>query len=112
RTWPLHRRTTSCSQGSDRGRRRWDWWPAPARNAGNVGRGGPARAAACDDVVIRHRSDRRTRGGSRCCRLICAPKPQPIAILTLKNRTLSRVAQVFIEELRAVAKEVPAAAKD
>ena len=37
-------------------------------------------------------------------------KAQPIAILTLKNRTLSRVAQVFIEELRAVAKEVPAAA--
>ena len=24
--------------------------PAPARNAGNAGRGGPARAAACDDV--------------------------------------------------------------
>jgi len=23
--------------------------PAPARNAGNAGRGGPARAAACDD---------------------------------------------------------------
>jgi DNA-binding transcriptional LysR family regulator len=37
-------------------------------------------------------------------------KAQPIGILTLKNRTLSRVAQVFIEELRAVAKEVPAAA--
>jgi DNA-binding transcriptional LysR family regulator len=37
-------------------------------------------------------------------------KAQPIGILTLKNRTLSRVAQVFIEELRVVAKEVPAAA--
>jgi hypothetical protein len=37
-------------------------------------------------------------------------KAQPIAILTLKNRTLSRVAQVFIEELRAVARDVPAEA--
>jgi hypothetical protein len=30
-------------------------------------------------------------------------KAQPIAILTLKNRTLSAVAQLFIEELLAVA---------
>jgi DNA-binding transcriptional LysR family regulator len=37
-------------------------------------------------------------------------KAQPIAIFTLKNRTLSRVAQVFIEELRAVARGVSAAA--
>jgi DNA-binding transcriptional LysR family regulator len=32
-------------------------------------------------------------------------KAQPIAILTLKNRTLNAVTQLFIEELRAVAKE-------
>jgi DNA-binding transcriptional LysR family regulator len=37
-------------------------------------------------------------------------KAQPIAILTLKNRTLSRAAQIFIEELRAVARDVPAEA--
>jgi DNA-binding transcriptional LysR family regulator len=37
-------------------------------------------------------------------------KAQPIAILTLKNRTLSRVAQIFIEELRVVARDVPAEA--
>lgn len=32
----------------------------------------------------------------------------PIAIITLKNRTLSPIAQLFIEELRAVAKSMPA----
>ncbi len=32
------------------------------------------------------------------------PKPPPIAVITLKNRTLSPVAQLFIEQLRAVAK--------
>ena len=31
-------------------------------------------------------------------------KPQPIAILTLKNRTVSPVVQLFVEQLRAVAK--------
>jgi hypothetical protein len=31
---------------------------------------------------------------------------QPIAIITLKNRTLSAVTQLFINELRAVAKGV------
>jgi DNA-binding transcriptional LysR family regulator len=31
-------------------------------------------------------------------------KPLPIAIVTLKNRTLGPVVQLFIEELRAVAK--------
>jgi hypothetical protein len=45
-----------------------------------------------------------------CCAAVPRAKAQPIAILTLNNRTLRRVAQVFIEELRAVAKEVPAAA--
>jgi DNA-binding transcriptional LysR family regulator len=35
-------------------------------------------------------------------------KPWPIAILTLKNRTLSPVVQLFIENLRAVAKSMPA----
>jgi DNA-binding transcriptional LysR family regulator len=34
-------------------------------------------------------------------------KPWPIAILTLKNRTLSPVVQLFIENLRAVAKSFP-----
>ena len=31
-------------------------------------------------------------------------RPRPIAILTLKNRTVSPVVQLFIEHLRAVAK--------
>jgi len=35
-------------------------------------------------------------------------KAQPIAILTLKNRTLSAVAQLLIEELREVAKDLTA----
>jgi DNA-binding transcriptional LysR family regulator len=35
-------------------------------------------------------------------------RPWPIAILTLKNRTLSPVVQLFIENLRAVAKSLPA----
>ena len=34
---------------------------------------------------------------------------QPIAVVTLKNRTLSPVTQLLIEELRAVAKTMPAA---
>lgn len=33
-------------------------------------------------------------------------KPWPIAILTLKNRTLSPVTQLFIEHLRGVAKSL------
>ena len=33
-------------------------------------------------------------------------KPWPIAILTLKNRTLGPVVQLFIEHLRAVAKSI------
>ncbi len=32
------------------------------------------------------------------------PKPPPVAVFTLKNRTLSPVVQLFIEQLRAVAK--------
>ena len=32
------------------------------------------------------------------------PKPPPVAVFTLKNRTISPVAQLFIEQLRAVAK--------
>lgn len=35
-------------------------------------------------------------------------EPWPIAILTLKNRTLSPVVQLFIDNLRAVAKSIPA----
>jgi DNA-binding transcriptional LysR family regulator len=35
-------------------------------------------------------------------------KPRPIVILTLKNRTLGPVAQLFIEHLRAVVKSLPA----
>jgi hypothetical protein len=31
-------------------------------------------------------------------------KPRPIAIVTLKNRTVSPVVQLFIEHVRAVAK--------
>ena len=34
------------------------------------------------------------------------PKPPPVAVFTLKNRTLSPVAQLFIEQLRAVAKSM------
>ena len=33
-------------------------------------------------------------------------KPRPIAVVTLKNRTLSPVVQLFIEDLRAVAKSM------
>jgi hypothetical protein len=35
-------------------------------------------------------------------------KPWPLAILTLKHRTLSPVVQLFIEQLRAVAKSITA----
>jgi DNA-binding transcriptional LysR family regulator len=35
-------------------------------------------------------------------------EPWPIAILTLKNRTLGPVVQLFIEHLRAVAKTISA----
>jgi DNA-binding transcriptional LysR family regulator len=35
---------------------------------------------------------------------IALPKPPPVAVFTLRNRTLSPVAQLFIEQLRAVAK--------
>lgn len=34
------------------------------------------------------------------------PKPPPAAVITLKNRTLSPVAQLFIEQLRAVTKSM------
>jgi len=34
------------------------------------------------------------------------PKPPPVAVFTLKNRTLSPAAQLFIEQLRAVAKSM------
>ncbi len=34
------------------------------------------------------------------------PKPPPVAVFTLKRRTLSPVAQLFIEQLRAVAKSM------
>jgi DNA-binding transcriptional LysR family regulator len=34
------------------------------------------------------------------------PKPPPVAVFTLKNRTLSPVAQLFIEQLRAVTKSM------
>jgi DNA-binding transcriptional LysR family regulator len=40
------------------------------------------------------------------------PKPPPIAIVRLKNRTLSPVVQLFIEHLRAVAKSVSDPAQD
>jgi DNA-binding transcriptional LysR family regulator len=35
-------------------------------------------------------------------------KPQPIAILTLKDRTISPVVQLFVEHVRAVAKTMSA----
>lgn len=38
-------------------------------------------------------------------------KPSPIAILTLKNRTVGPVVQLFIEHLRAVAKSMPASSR-
>jgi DNA-binding transcriptional LysR family regulator len=38
-------------------------------------------------------------------------RPMPIAIFTLKNRSLSPVVQLFIEHAREVAKSMPAAAK-
>jgi DNA-binding transcriptional LysR family regulator len=39
-------------------------------------------------------------------------KPRPIAIVTLKNRTIGPVIQLFIEHLRAVAKSMPGTAGD
>jgi DNA-binding transcriptional LysR family regulator len=39
-------------------------------------------------------------------------KPRPIAIVTLKNRTIGPVIQLFIEHLRAVAKSMPGPAGD
>jgi DNA-binding transcriptional LysR family regulator len=35
-------------------------------------------------------------------------QPKPVAIMRLKNRTLSPVAQVFIDCARAVARAIPA----
>ena len=39
----------------------------------------------------------------RRCRSICGAKPRPHAIVTLKNRTLNPVAELFVRELKAAA---------